>query len=64
MADLKSTFFKIYSVLKSELLQDPAFEFFNDSRQWVERMLDYNVPGGAASEFHLSLCLSVTYSVF
>ncbi|KAK9268144.1 hypothetical protein L1049_010584 [Liquidambar formosana] len=36
----------VYSVLKSELLQDPAFEFTDDSRQWVERMLDYNVPGG------------------
>ncbi|XP_043688981.1 farnesyl pyrophosphate synthase 1-like [Telopea speciosissima] len=45
-SDLKSTFLKVYSVLKSELLQDPAFEFTDDSRQWVERMLDYNVPGG------------------
>ncbi|XP_043693582.1 farnesyl pyrophosphate synthase 1 [Telopea speciosissima] len=44
--DMKSTFLKVYSVLKSELLQDPAFEFTDDSRQWVERMLDYNVPGG------------------
>ncbi|KAJ4980757.1 hypothetical protein NE237_031594 [Protea cynaroides] len=44
--DLKSTFLKVYSVLKSELLHDPAFEFTDDSRQWVERMLDYNVPGG------------------
>lgn len=46
MADLKSTFLKVYSVLKSELLHDPAFEWTEDSRQWVERMLDYNVPGG------------------
>ncbi|CAN6546841.1 unnamed protein product [Malus baccata var. baccata] len=46
MADLKSKFLKVYSVLKSELLEDPAFDFTNDSRQWVERMLDYNVPGG------------------
>ncbi|XP_042521036.1 farnesyl pyrophosphate synthase 1 [Macadamia integrifolia] len=44
--DLKSTFLNVYSVLKSELLQDTAFEFTDDSRQWVERMLDYNVPGG------------------
>ncbi|KAK9269112.1 hypothetical protein L1049_000881 [Liquidambar formosana] len=36
----------VYSVLKSELLHDPAFDFTDDSRQWVERMLDYNVPGG------------------
>ncbi|CAM8944054.1 unnamed protein product [Rhodiola kirilowii] len=44
--DLRSKFLDVYSVLKSELLQDPAFEFSDDSRQWVERMLDYNVPGG------------------
>nr|DAD23713.1 TPA_asm: hypothetical protein HUJ06_025176 [Nelumbo nucifera] len=44
--DLKSTFRLVYSKLKSQLLQDPAFEFTDDSRQWVERMLDYNVPGG------------------
>ncbi|KAK9935838.1 hypothetical protein M0R45_012713 [Rubus argutus] len=46
MADLKSKFLNVYSVLKSELLEDPAFEFTDVSRQWVERMLDYNVPGG------------------
>nr|AKJ26301.1 farnesyl pyrophosphate synthase [Paeonia lactiflora] len=44
--DLRSKFLNVYSVLKSELLDDPAFEFTNESRQWVERMLDYNVPGG------------------
>ncbi|XP_065853740.1 farnesyl pyrophosphate synthase 1 [Euphorbia lathyris] len=46
MADLKSTFLDVYSQLKSELLNDSAFEWSPDSRQWVERMLDYNVPGG------------------
>ncbi|XP_059666741.1 farnesyl pyrophosphate synthase [Cornus florida] len=46
MTDLKSKFLEVYSVLKSELLNDPAFEFTDDSRQWVERMLDYTVPGG------------------
>nr|Q4JHN6.1 RecName: Full=Farnesyl pyrophosphate synthase; Short=FPP synthase; Short=PgFPS; AltName: Full=(2E,6E)-farnesyl diphosphate synthase; AltName: Full=Dimethylallyltranstransferase; AltName: Full=Farnesyl diphosphate synthase; AltName: Full=Geranyltranstransferase [Panax ginseng]AAY87903.1 farnesyl diphosphate synthase [Panax ginseng] len=46
MSDLKTRFLEVYSVLKSELLNDPAFEFTDDSRQWVERMLDYNVPGG------------------
>ncbi|KAG6770947.1 hypothetical protein POTOM_022290 [Populus tomentosa] len=46
MADLKSTFLNVYSVLKKELLEDPAFEWSPDSRDWVERMLDYNVPGG------------------
>ncbi|KAB1221649.1 Farnesyl pyrophosphate synthase 1 [Morella rubra] len=49
MADVKSTFLKVYSVLKSELLEDPAFEWTDDSRQWVEQMLDYNVPRGNLS---------------
>ncbi|GMN36686.1 hypothetical protein TIFTF001_006220 [Ficus carica] len=47
MADLiKSKFLEAYHVLKSELLHDPSFEFTDDSRQWVERVIDYNVPGG------------------
>ncbi|WMV48718.1 hypothetical protein MTR67_042103 [Solanum verrucosum] len=46
MSDLKSKFLGVYKVLKSELLNDPDFEFTDDDRQWVERMLDYNVPGG------------------
>ncbi|KAL0889400.1 hypothetical protein Bca101_013383 [Brassica carinata] len=46
MADLKSTFLNVYSTLKSDLLHDPSFEFTHESRLWVERMLDYNVPGG------------------
>ncbi|KAK0602896.1 hypothetical protein LWI29_038023 [Acer saccharum] len=46
MGDLRSKFIEVYSVLKAELLNDPAFEFNDTSRQWVERMLDYNVPGG------------------
>ncbi|KAK2640015.1 hypothetical protein Ddye_027810 [Dipteronia dyeriana] len=46
MGDLRSKFMEVYSVLKAELLKDPAFEFNDTSRQWVDRMLDYNVPGG------------------
>nr|ADR10437.1 farnesyl pyrophosphate synthase [Withania somnifera] len=46
MRDLKSKFLDVYSVLKSELLNDPDLEFTDDSRQWVDKMLDYNVPGG------------------
>nr|BAR94035.1 farnesyl diphosphate synthase [Nicotiana benthamiana] len=46
MSDLKSKFLDVYAVLKSELLNDPDFEFTDDSRQWVDKMLDYNVPGG------------------
>uniref|UniRef100_A0A2N9EWP8 Farnesyl pyrophosphate synthase n=1 Tax=Fagus sylvatica TaxID=28930 RepID=A0A2N9EWP8_FAGSY len=41
MADLKVTFLKVYSVLKKELLEDPAFEWTDDSRQWVERLQAY-----------------------
>ncbi|KAK6154495.1 hypothetical protein DH2020_008743 [Rehmannia glutinosa] len=61
MADLKSKFLQVYAVLKSELLNDPSFEFTDDSRQWIERvilrlllilMLDYNVPGGKLNRGH------------
>lgn len=44
--DTRSRFVQIYARLKSELLEDPAFDFTDDSRQWIDRMLDYNVPGG------------------
>nr|AHA51120.1 farnesyl pyrophosphate synthase [Albuca bracteata] len=44
--DTKSRFLQIYGRLKSELLEDPAFDFTDDARQWIDRMLDYNVPGG------------------
>ena len=36
MVDLTSAFLKVYSVLKLELLEDSAFEWTDDSRQWVE----------------------------
>ncbi|KAG9448522.1 hypothetical protein H6P81_008487 [Aristolochia fimbriata] len=42
----RDVFVSVYPRLKSELLEDPAFEFTDDARQWVEKMLDYNVPGG------------------
>ncbi|WOL17519.1 farnesyl pyrophosphare synthase [Canna indica] len=44
--DLKAAFIQVYSRLKSELLEDPAFDYTNESRQWIDKMLDYNVPGG------------------
>ncbi|XP_076884697.1 farnesyl diphosphate synthase 2-like [Bidens hawaiensis] len=44
--DLKSKFMQVYDSIKFDLLHDPSFEFDDDSRQWVERMIDYNVPGG------------------
>ncbi|CAO2178605.1 unnamed protein product [Urochloa humidicola] len=37
---------EIYSKLKKELLEDPAFEFTDESLQWIDRMVDYNVLGG------------------
>ncbi|KAL9230030.1 hypothetical protein vseg_005427 [Gypsophila vaccaria] len=46
MSELRSKFLEAYEVLKSELINDPAFEWDTTSRQWVQRMLDYNVPGG------------------
>ncbi|XP_020252229.1 farnesyl pyrophosphate synthase 1-like [Asparagus officinalis] len=44
--DTKSRFVEIYARLKSEILEDPALDYTDDSRQWIDRMLDYNVPGG------------------
>nr|ACS74708.1 farnesyl pyrophosphate synthase [Magnolia chapensis] len=43
---LRSVFLQVYARLKSDLLQDPAFDWTEDSRQWIDRMLEYNVPGG------------------
>lgn len=37
-SDLRATFLGVYDVLKSELLNDPAFEWTDASRQWVERV--------------------------
>nr|ACG34051.1 farnesyl pyrophosphate synthetase [Zea mays] len=45
-ADTKTVFKETYSKLKEEMLDDPAFEFTDESLQWIDRMLDYNVLGG------------------
>ncbi|KAI7758382.1 hypothetical protein M8C21_001933, partial [Ambrosia artemisiifolia] len=45
-SDLKSNFMQVYDSIKFDLLHDPSFEFDDDSSQWVERMIDYNVLGG------------------
>ncbi|XP_078437729.1 farnesyl pyrophosphate synthase-like [Wolffia australiana] len=42
----RSIFLAVYDDLKRELLHDPAFDFTKESREWVEQMLDYNVPKG------------------
>ncbi|GAB2258487.1 hypothetical protein Droror1_Dr00014647 [Drosera rotundifolia] len=39
-SDLRSKFIEVYSTLKSELLNDPAFEWTDVSRQWVERVIN------------------------
>ncbi|KAM0944205.1 putative (2E,6E)-farnesyl diphosphate synthase [Dioscorea sansibarensis] len=44
--DVKAAFLGVYSRLKADLLADPAFDFTDDARAWIERMLDYNVPRG------------------
>ncbi|KAI3920475.1 hypothetical protein MKX01_000814 [Papaver californicum] len=44
--DLKPKFLKVYYDLKSDLLHDTSYEFTDDARNWVDKMLDYNVPGG------------------
>ena len=38
MGEFRSKFLEVYSLLKSELLHDSAFEFTHDSRQWVDRV--------------------------
>ncbi|CAO1947812.1 unnamed protein product [Urochloa humidicola] len=45
-ADVTAMLKEIYSKLKKELLEDPAFQFTDESLQWIDRMVDYNVLGG------------------
>ncbi|PWA98125.1 chrysanthemyl diphosphate synthase [Artemisia annua] len=45
-SELNSEFMHVYDTLKSELVHDPAFVSDDNSCEWVERMIDYNVPGG------------------
>uniref|UniRef100_A0ACD5UVI9 Uncharacterized protein n=1 Tax=Avena sativa TaxID=4498 RepID=A0ACD5UVI9_AVESA len=44
----RERFLRAYERLKSELLDDRAFnfDFTEETRQWVAKMMDYNVPGG------------------
>lgn len=52
MSDFKSKFMEAYYVLKSELLNDPGFEFTDDSREWVDKVC-------ISAFFNLSLCVFV-----
>ncbi|KAL2634028.1 hypothetical protein R1flu_005507 [Riccia fluitans] len=46
-ADERNKFLEVYNKLKSELLADSKiFQYTPESRVWVEKMLDYTVPGG------------------
>ncbi|XP_074269013.1 farnesyl pyrophosphate synthase 1-like isoform X2 [Silene latifolia] len=47
--EIRERFLKVYEQLKSEVLQDPAFEYCPVSSHWLQQMLDYNVPGGKLS---------------
>uniref|UniRef100_A0A0D6QZG5 Farnesyl diphosphate synthase n=1 Tax=Araucaria cunninghamii TaxID=56994 RepID=A0A0D6QZG5_ARACU len=44
--DMKLKFEEVYKRLKKEVLADPAFDYTKDAGEWVDEMLDYNVPGG------------------
>jgi hypothetical protein len=35
----KAAFAEIYSRLKEEMLEDPAFEFTDESLQWIDRVM-------------------------
>lgn len=48
--DTRAAFARIYKTLKEELLTDPAFEFTEESRQWIDRV---TIP------LYLSLSLSL-----
>lgn len=37
--DTKAAFAEIYSKLKQEMLEDPAFEFTDESLQWIDRVI-------------------------
>ncbi|CAO1945680.1 unnamed protein product [Urochloa humidicola] len=45
-ANMMAMLKEIYNKLKKEVLEDPAFEFTDESLQWIDRMVDYNVLGG------------------
>lgn len=37
--ETKAAFARIYDALKAELLRDPAFEYTESSRQWIDRVM-------------------------
>ena len=43
--DAKQRFVKVYEQIRDEVISDPML-VQKDAREWMSRMLDYNVPGG------------------
>jgi farnesyl diphosphate synthase len=39
VGDSKAEFAEIYNRLKEEMLEDPAFEFTDESLQWIDRVM-------------------------
>jgi farnesyl diphosphate synthase len=37
--DTKAAFVETYNKLKQEMLEDPAFEFTDESLQWIDRVM-------------------------
>jgi hypothetical protein len=46
-ADTKTVFKETYSKLKEEMLDDPAFEFTDESLQWIDRVMLSSPPGSS-----------------
>lgn len=42
--DSKAEFTELYSRLKEEMLADPAFEFTDESLQWIDRVMPPPLP--------------------
>ncbi|CAI0437619.1 unnamed protein product [Linum tenue] len=52
MADAKSKFMEVYSILKTQIFEDPAFEFDSTSRQWVDSVACALILAGENIEDH------------
>ena len=70
--DMRSTFLGVYADLKSELLQDPAFDFTEDSREWIEKVellilasgFPFFTPAFALSLSNLRVCALWSFVYF
>ncbi|EAY75519.1 hypothetical protein OsI_03423 [Oryza sativa Indica Group] len=55
----KAAFAEIYSRLKEEMLEDPAFEFTDESLQWIDREGGHKI-----LVEYFDLCLSTSFGIF